>query len=84
MLFTRKEKMSGGGESVMEFFHDKEIFLNNSRANPSTSNISLDPTKNLINSVCIVLFIVGETKICLRAIFQPYIPFLHRISNCSL
>ena len=68
----------------MELLPNKELLLNNSRAKSSTSNISLDPTRNPINSVCIIIFIVGETKLCLRAISQPYIPLLLRINNCSL
>ena len=59
----------------MEFFHDKEIFLNKSRANPSTSNISLNLTKKS-PKLCVHHSI--HSKICLRAIFQPYIPFLHK------
>lgn len=83
MLFTRREKL-GRKKSIMEFLHNKELLLNNSWAKSSTSNISLDPTKNPINSVCIIIFIVGKTKLCLWAISQPYMPLFLRINNCSL
>ena len=47
------------------------------------ANISLDPTKNPINCTCIIIFTVGEPKICLRS-SKPYIPFHQIRNNCSL
>ena len=76
-LFTRREKTTNKQtKSIMEFL------LNNSRAKPSTSSFSLDPIKNPMNSVCIIIFIVGGTKLCLRS-SQPYIPLLLRTNNCN-
>ena len=49
----------------------------------SRANISLDPTKNPINCTCIIIFTVGEPKICLRS-SKPYIPFHQIRNNCSL
>ena len=62
MLFTSREKIAKQQQqNTVEFSH-KELLVNNSRAKPSASNVSLDPTKNPISSVCSIIFIVGENK----------------------
>ena len=63
MLFTSREKIAKQQpKNTVEFSHNKELLVNNSRAKASASNVSLDPTKNPISSVCSIIFIVGGNK----------------------